>query len=96
MTVSRPGEHRLTGHEVQALQCKGMEEFEIPKPPRSNYLNAEHGLKSWLLTKRPQAHRACSISVAVSFFFFIGSLYAMAIRIELLTPQGDLMQSSTL
>ena len=71
-----------------------MEEFEIPKPPRSNYLNAEHGLKSWLLTKD---HKRIGLLylVAISFFFLIGSLYAMAIRIELLTPQGDFMQSST-
>jgi cytochrome c oxidase subunit 1 len=71
-----------------------MEEFEIPKPPRSNYLNAEHGLKSWLLT-RDHKRIGLLYLVAISFFFFIGSLYAMAIRIELLTPQGDFMQSST-
>ena len=71
-----------------------MEEFEIPKPPRSNYLNAEYGLKSWLLTKD---HKRIALLYlgAITFFFFIGSLYAMAIRLELLTPQGDLMQSST-
>jgi cytochrome c oxidase subunit I len=71
-----------------------MEEFEIPKPPRSNYLNAEHGLKSWLLT-RDHKRIGLLYLVAITFFFFIGSLYAMAIRIELLTPQGDFMQSST-
>src|SRR5437588_11825170 len=71
-----------------------MEEFEIPKPPRANYLNAEHGLKSWLLTKD---HKRIALLYlgAISFFFFIGSLYAMRIRLELLTPQGDLMQSSS-
>jgi cytochrome c oxidase subunit 1 len=71
-----------------------MEEFEIPKPPRSNYLNAEHGLKSWLLT-RDHKRIALLYLGSISFFFLIGSLYAMAIRIELLTPQGDFMQSST-
>jgi len=71
-----------------------MEEFEIPKPPRANYLNAEHGLKSWLLT-RDHKRIALLYLGAISFFFFIGSLYAMAIRLELLTPQGDLVQSST-
>jgi len=71
-----------------------MEEFEIPKPPRTNYLNAEYGLKSWLLT-RDHKRIALLYLGAVSFFFFIGSLYAMAIRLELLTPQGDFMQSST-
>src|ERR1700738_2587137 len=71
-----------------------MEEFTIPKPPRTNYLNAEYGVKSWLLTKD---HKRIALLYlgAISFFFFIGSLYAMAIRLELLTPQGDLVQSST-
>src|SRR5213082_3117796 len=71
-----------------------MEEFEIPRPPHTNYLNAEYGLKSWLLTKD---HKRIALLYlgSISFFFFIGSLYAMAIRLELLTPQGDLTQSST-
>src|SRR2546421_8875262 len=71
-----------------------MEEFEVPKPPRTNYLNAEYGIKSWLLTKD---HKRIALLYlgSISFFFLIGSLYAMAIRLELLTPQGDLTQSST-
>src|SRR6266487_3253111 len=71
-----------------------MEEFEIPKPPRTNYLTAEHGIKSWLLTKD---HKRIAILYlgGVRIFFFIGSLYAMAIRPALLSPQGDLVQSST-
>src|SRR4030088_3028734 len=71
-----------------------MEEFETPKPPRVNYLNAEYGVKSWLLT-RDHKRIALLYLFGISFFFFIGSLYAMAIRLELLTPQGDLVQSST-
>src|SRR5438128_2432304 len=71
-----------------------MEKFEVPKPPRTNYLNAEYGVKSWLLTKD---HKRIALLYlgGISFFFFIGSLYAMAIRLELLTPQADLTQSST-
>src|SRR5438093_4836074 len=71
-----------------------MEEFEVPRPPRTNYLNAEYGVKSWLLTKD---HKRIALLYlgGISFFFFIGSLYAMAIRLELLTPQADLVQSST-
>src|SRR5436309_2626094 len=71
-----------------------MEEFEVPKLPRSNYINAEYGVKSWLLTKD---HKRIALLYlgGISFFFFIGSLYAMAIRLELLTPQADLTQSST-
>ena len=71
-----------------------MEEFETPKPPRVNYLNAEYGVKSWLLT-RDHKRIALLYLFGISFFFFIGSLYAMMIRLELLTPQGDLMQAST-
>src|SRR3989449_3898295 len=71
-----------------------MEEFTVPRPPRTNYLNAEYGVKSWLLTKD---HKRIALLYlgGISFFFFIGSLYAMAIRLELLTPQADLVQSST-
>src|SRR5881296_2057180 len=71
-----------------------MEQIEVPRSPRVNYLNAEYGVKSWLLTKD---HKRIALLYlgAISFFFFIGSLYAMAIRLELLTPQGDLVQSST-
>jgi cytochrome c oxidase subunit 1 len=71
-----------------------MEEFETPKPPRTNYLNAEYGVKSWLLT-RDHKRIALLYLFGISFFFFLGSLYAMMIRLELLTPQGDLMQAST-
>src|SRR5258707_4885667 len=71
-----------------------MEEFETPKPPRVNYLNAEYGVKSWLLT-RDHKRIALLYLFGISYFFFIDSLYAMIIRLELLTPQGDLMQAST-
>src|SRR6202171_5045876 len=71
-----------------------MGEIETPKPPRTNYLNAEYGVKSWLLT-RDHKRIALLYLFGISFFFFIGSLYAMMIRLELLTPQGDLMQAST-
>ena len=59
-----------------------------------NYLNAEHGLKSWLLT---QDHKRIAILylISVSFFFLVGGLLAMFIRFELLTPQPDLMAPDT-
>jgi cytochrome c oxidase subunit 1 len=62
--------------------------------PTVNYLNADYGIKSWLLTKD---HKRIAILylISISFFFAIGGAYAMAIRLELLTPAGDLMQSST-
>ncbi|MDX6713038.1 MAG: cytochrome c oxidase subunit, partial [Blastocatellia bacterium] len=62
--------------------------------PRVNYLNATHGVKSWLLTK-DHKRIALLYLASVSMFFFLGGIYAMFIRLELLTPQGDLVQSHT-
>src|SRR5258708_26882421 len=71
-----------------------MEEFMIPKPPRTNYLNAEYGLKSWLLTKD---HKRIALLYmgSISFFFAVGGIYAMLIRLELLQPAGSFLTSST-
>src|ERR1043165_1947509 len=62
--------------------------------PTVNYLNAHYGIKSGLLTKD---HKRIPILYlfSVTFFFIIGAIYAAAIRIELLTPAGDLVQSDT-
>jgi cytochrome c oxidase subunit I len=61
---------------------------------RKNYLNAEYGLRSWLLTTD---HKRIAVlyMISITFFFFIGALYALLIRLELLTPAGDLMQADT-
>ncbi len=61
---------------------------------RENYLNASHGLKSWLLTKD---HKRIGLLYlfTITLFFFIGGAFATLIRVELLTPQGDLVSSET-
>jgi cytochrome c oxidase subunit 1 len=60
----------------------------------TNYLNAKLGLRSWLLTGD---HKRIAILylLSVSFFFLVGGLFAMLIRLELLTPAGDLMDHDT-
>ena len=65
-----------------------------PINPRVNYLNAQYGIKSWLLTK-DHKRIALLYLASVTLFFFLGGVYALAIRLELLTPQGDLVQSHT-
>ncbi|MBS1800596.1 MAG: cytochrome c oxidase subunit I [Acidobacteria bacterium] len=62
--------------------------------PARNYLNNGFGLKSWLLT---QDHKRIAILyvLTTSFFFTIGGLAAALIRLELLTPAGDLMAADT-
>jgi cytochrome c oxidase subunit I len=66
----------------------------IEKEPKVNYLTNGFTLKSWLLTKD---HKRIAIMylIAVSVFFFLGGLYAATIRLELLTPQSDLLESGT-
>ncbi len=61
---------------------------------RPNYLNTEYGLKSWLLT-RDHKRIAILYLISVTIFFALGSLFALLIRLELLTPEGDLMQPDT-
>ena len=61
---------------------------------RENYLNASYGLKSWLLTKD---HKRIGLMyfATITLFFFMGGAFATLIRVELLTPQGDLVSSET-
>src|SRR5512141_689452 len=61
---------------------------------REHYLNASYGLKSWLLTKD---HKRIGLLYlfTVTLFFFLGGAFATLIRIELLTPQGDLVSADT-
>jgi cytochrome c oxidase subunit 1 len=61
---------------------------------RSHYLNAAYGVKSWLLT-RDHKRIAILYMASISFFFLIGGLMAVGIRLELATPQGDLVQPDT-
>ncbi len=59
-----------------------------------NYLNAEYGWKSWLFTKD---HKRIAILyiISITAMFFLGGIFAGLIRLELLTPQGDLVNSDT-
>src|SRR5271154_172556 len=61
---------------------------------RENYLNNENVIKSWLLTKNHKRN-AMLYLVSITFFFFIGGFFALLIRLELLTPAGDLVQADT-
>jgi cytochrome c oxidase subunit 1 len=68
-------------------------QLEIPAPPR-NYLNAEYGVRSWLLST-DHKRIALLYLISISFFFFVGGLFAVLIRLELATPEGDLFQAET-
>src|SRR5256885_6833668 len=67
---------------------------EAPVETRDNYITAHFGIKSWLLTV-DHKRIALLYLVAITFFFFLGGAFAVMIRLELLTPPGDLFQSET-
>ena len=61
---------------------------------REDYLNKEYGVASWLLTT-DHKRIALLYLISITFFFFIGGFFALLIRLELLTPAGDLVQADT-
>jgi cytochrome c oxidase subunit 1 len=61
---------------------------------RENYLNSEYGVRSWLFTT-DHKRIALLYLLSITFFFFIGGFFALLIRLELLTPAGDLVQADT-
>ncbi|MGH9830040.1 MAG: cbb3-type cytochrome c oxidase subunit I, partial [Blastocatellia bacterium] len=65
--------------------------YEIPA---DNFLSENKGIRSWLLTKD---HKRIAILylITVTLFFFVGGTFAALIRLELLTPQGDVVQAET-
>jgi cytochrome c oxidase subunit I len=70
--------NEFTPATIEAVSTNGQE---------LNYLNNGHGLKSWLLTKD---HKRIAILylISVSSFFVLGGIFALLIRINLLTPSG--------
>jgi cytochrome c oxidase subunit 1 len=62
--------------------------------PKEHYLNATYGIRSWLLTT-DHKRIALLYLISVTFFFFIGGVFATMIRIHLLTPSGYLVTPET-
>jgi cytochrome c oxidase subunit I len=58
--------------------------------PREHYLNVNYGIRSWLLTID---HKRIAILylISITIMFALGGLAATAIRLELLTPEANLM-----
>ena len=62
--------------------------------PQRDYLNASYTIRSWLLTVD---HKRIAILYlfGVTFFFFLGGAAAVLFRLELMTPEADLVESET-
>ncbi|MDQ6677033.1 MAG: cytochrome c oxidase subunit I [Acidobacteriota bacterium] len=59
---------------------------------KESYLTSEQGIKSWLLTT-DHKRIALLYMAAVTAFFFIGGIAAVLMRLELMTPQSDLVST---
>ena len=66
----------------------------IRPEPKLNYITNGTSAKSWLLTK-DHKRIALLYLLTVSAFFALGGVYASLIRLELLTPASDLLESGT-
>lgn len=67
---------------------------EIPKTQTVNYLNADYGWKSWLFTT-DHKRIALLYLISITAMFFVGGFFAVLMRLELMTPRGDLVQADT-
>ncbi len=59
-----------------------------------NYLNNGRTIRSWLLTT-DHKRIALLYLFSIILFFFVGGFFAVMMRLELLVPQGDLVQADT-
>jgi cytochrome c oxidase subunit I len=66
----------------------------VAAPVRTNYLNEKQGVLSWLLTTD---HKRIGIlyTASITGFFFIGGFFALLMRLNLLTPYSQLVDSET-
>ena len=71
-----------------------MEAVITPVAPRVHYLNVNYGWRSWLFTT-DHKRIALLYLVSITLFFFLGGLFAVLIRIKLLTPGTALVTPET-
>jgi cytochrome c oxidase subunit 1 len=74
-----------------------LEPEATPEPaaqPRENYLNVAYGVASWLLTKD---HKRIAILylITVTVMFFLGGVAITIVRLNLMTPDGKLIEADT-
>jgi cytochrome c oxidase subunit I len=62
--------------------------------PQVNYLNVNYGIRSWLLST-DHKRIALLYLASITLMFFVGGAAAVLMRLDLMTPAGDLVQSET-
>jgi cytochrome c oxidase subunit 1 len=76
-----------------ATALQPLEEPEFPGQ-REHYLNARYGMKSWLLTT-DHKRIALLYLMSITAMFFVGGAFAVLMRLNLLTPRGELVSAET-
>src|SRR5487761_1235111 len=70
----------------------------LPQPTageqRVHYLNEKYGIKSWLLTT-DHKRIAWLYFLSTTFFFVVGGVAAALMRLNLISPQGAIVQPET-
>ena len=61
---------------------------------REHYLNVRYGLKSWLLTT-DHKRIALLYLMSITAMFFVGGAFAVVMRLNLLTPEGQLVSAES-
>ena len=62
--------------------------------PKRHYLNAGYTVRSWFFTT-DHKRIALLYLLSITFFFVIGGAAATVVRLDLMTPEGDLVQTET-
>jgi cytochrome c oxidase subunit 1 len=71
-----------------------MQQASPPESSRVHYLNANYGIKSWLLTTD---HKRIALLYlgSITLMFFVGGAFAVLMRLHLIEPQGALVEPDT-
>src|SRR5690606_5734647 len=92
--------HAIRGHREDAMTTTALSPSAIPSvDPLSgtevtDYLRAERGIASWLLT-RDHKRIGVMFLVTTAASLFLGGIFALVMRLELLTPERTLMDAGT-
>ena len=68
--------------------------IQNPQATRTHYLNVNYGIRSWLLTT-DHKRIALLYLATITVMFMLGGLFAVLVRLELMTPAGDVVMSET-
>ena len=93
--VSAGTETGGAAEEIRLMTTATLQAAPQPRPlTKPTYLADGKTIRSWLLTTD---HKRIAIlyMISITLFFFIGGAAATMMRLELLTPQGDLVTSET-